>query len=611
MFNSKKGFTLVELIGVIAIIAIIGVITVSIVINSLSASKNELEQIQEKNITSTAEIYFSENSKKYYHSTTPSNCEDTNDKNAIFRKCTINSDELVAEGYIEQPKDAHTNENISYIITVYLRIKNGHVKLLDMDINRYEPPLSPDGSKIPVFKDTSGANTPMLADGMIPIVYDSIKKMWVKASTSDGYYAYQDQIWANAVTVTSTNRDKYINADPGTEIPMDDINSMWVWIPRYKYKITSNIGGSSPITNPPQIDVIFENGTNATGVSEKVYRTGITTEGTNTNYYTHPSFRNGKIVYNTAAYDIGGWDEELTGFWVSKFEVGTDNSVCNSNSTQTNCKNVNPIIKPNITSLRSQNMSAKFITSIKFAGGTMNTTSGEVTFSGNSIYGLNSSTDTHVIKSTEWGAAAILSQSQYGKMGNSIYTGINKEIYQNKSSYITGNSNGTPSSSVKNTQCPYDDITDRKGGTGACGAGASTTGTIYGIYDMNGGAFDDVMGNWDNYSGYNSSAYSGFNGKLYIGNPIETGVSFPQEKYYDKYTGTSSYIVTKDTTILGDATWETMGWYSDSASFVLSNFPWIHRGSYNGDTTGAGIFYFNANGGQSFSDTSFHTILMP
>ena len=39
------------------------------------------------------------------------------------------------------------------------------------------------------------------------------------------------------------------------------------------------------------------------------------------------------------------------------------------------------------------------------------------------------------------------------------YEGVQKEVYQNKSSsYITGSSNGTPSQSTTNTQCAYNDI---------------------------------------------------------------------------------------------------------------------------------------------------------
>ena len=61
-----------------------------------------------------------------------------------------------------------------------------------------------------------------------------------------------------AVTVTNTNRDTYLNAELGTEIKMSDINTMWVWIPRYTYTYLN--------TNTPQsINIKFEEGTNSSG----------------------------------------------------------------------------------------------------------------------------------------------------------------------------------------------------------------------------------------------------------------------------------------------------------------------------------------------------------
>ena len=46
--------------------------------------------------------------------------------------------------------------------------------------------------------------------------------------------------------------------------------------------------------------------------------------------------------------------------------------------------------------------------------------------------------NSHAMKSDEWASVAYLSQSKYGKLGNTDFSGANKEVYQNKSnSYIT------------------------------------------------------------------------------------------------------------------------------------------------------------------------------
>ncbi|MCI5734346.1 MAG: hypothetical protein MR297_04145, partial [Tenericutes bacterium] len=91
--------------------------------------------------------------------------------------------------------------------------------------------------------DTSGANAPVLASNMIPVYYDETNDVWKKANTSNldknnPWYSYNSSgeykgMWANVVTVKDTNRQTYLNAEPGTTIPMDDITTMWVWIPRF------------------------------------------------------------------------------------------------------------------------------------------------------------------------------------------------------------------------------------------------------------------------------------------------------------------------------------------------------------------------------------------
>ena len=446
------------------------------------------------------------------------------------------------------------------------------------------------------YNDTSGANEPIIAEGMIPVTYNEEKDIWIKANINSGWYNYTKQKWANAVTVSKTNRNTYINAEVGTEIPMTDINTMWVWIPRFKYKIPSDIGSVNDVVSPPEIDVIFESGTSSTGVSEEVYRSGITEDGTNTNYYTHPAFKDGSKVYNSTAYDIGGWKEELEGFWVGKFEIGSNTK----DSSRI-------IIKPGEIALYNNNVSKLFQYSIGFAGGTIDSV-GNVTFNGNDTYGLTSSTDTHMIKSTEWGAVAILSQSKYGKTGNSNFTGKNKEIYKNDSKEkYTGKSGKLSFHSTNYGMYLYNNKND--------GTGASTTGTIYGVYDMSGCAWDSVMGNFNNISGFNSDAEnnSGFNGILTANNTNKTdGISFPTRNYYDKYTENYSKSL-KDAVILGDAIYELSNWYSDGRAVTpTKDSPWLIRGGDYGLNEYPIMFKSNPyDGGSYSSNVSTRAILIP
>ncbi|HIT37913.1 MAG TPA: hypothetical protein IAB59_05510, partial [Candidatus Onthousia faecipullorum] len=70
-----------------------------------------------------------------------------------------------------------------------------------------------------------------------------IRKRLVKAdSSTNNWYNYDKQEWANAVTVSTDTRSTYLSAEIGSTISMDDIETMWVWIPRYSYTIASENG---------------------------------------------------------------------------------------------------------------------------------------------------------------------------------------------------------------------------------------------------------------------------------------------------------------------------------------------------------------------------------
>ena len=157
-----------------------------------------------------------------------------------------------------------------------------------------------------------------------------------------------------------------------------DILAYYVWMPRYRYKIWTTAESSSG--NEQEIDIIFE--------SKDVAKLTGTQVG---EYITHPAFTFGS--------------DEVNGIWVGKFETGGTATA--------------PLIKQNISSLRSQNVSAEFTTAQIF---------------GTSTYGMTSNVDAHMMKNSEWGAVAYLSHSRYG---------VNREVYINNSSgYYTGRSGG-------------------------------------------------------------------------------------------------------------------------------------------------------------------------
>ena len=385
--------------------------------------------------------------------------------------------------------------------------------------------------------DTSGANKPVLASNMIPVYYDEAKNVWKKADKNNSqkeyrWYSYSSTgeykgMWANAVTVKEANRQTYLNATPGTIIPMDDITTMWVWIPRFNAVIPSNYNGGTK-AKPNAIDVTF-------------------------------------VKQNETAIDAFTFGtKELSGFWYGKFEtshttLASSTTANNLGCTNETCSNANGIIiKPNVTNLRYNNVSNFF-----FASRSMEQT-------GNSFGFIKDEVDTHMSKNNEWGAVAYLTQSIYGRCTSSTTcteVGINNNVNKQTGYGAPAGSNTSVATGTYNM---------------TSGKDASTTKTIYGIYDMSGGANEYVMGVYNKTIGS-----SGFN-------------SLPDEKYYNNYTVTS---------YSGHALTETQEWYWDSAGYVESSYPWYSRGGTFVDSSNAGVFKFTqANGGRG-DYMSFHVVI--
>ena len=385
-----------------------------------------------------------------------------------------------------------------------------------------------------------------LAQGMIPVTFDDAGNA-VVADTSNKWYDYEAHEWANAVLVNCANvniKTKYFDSNNkvlasavGKTVSMDEIMQMYVYVPRYKYQLFNAENGTSV---EQAINIVFEGKTTAKSNGTK-----------NGEWLTHPAFTFG--------------DKELAGIWVGKFETSNTKEL--------------PKIVPNVSSLRSMNVSTQFNTS-RFMTTTLAST-----------YGTSISDDSHMMKNMEWGAVAYLTNSIYGRYTNTstcIVSGCEVWI-NNNSSFTTGCAGSSVSASEASTCNAWNTAT---------GVNASTTGNIYGIYDMSGGAWEYVMGN---YNDRISSA--GFS-------------SMPEAKYYDKYTGTNS---DSDFTKyhLGDATKETLkskysgsgnAWYGDFIYAVYSSCPWVHRGDNYTSGAYSGVFSFNCDDGDSASYYSFRVV---
>ena len=148
-----------------------------------------------------------------------------------------------------------------------------------------------------------------------------------------------------------------------------------------------------------------------------LFRSGTTANASNNKWTNHPAFTFGS--------------DQLTGFWVAKYEATAAEGVANSTGGDNVTSKTVKII-PNVQSWRYISVGNSFTAIRKMES---NSVYGWPTASGLKEDGTytndNNNIDAHLMKNSEWGAVAYLSKSQYGKN--------TEEIAINTSSdFITG-----------------------------------------------------------------------------------------------------------------------------------------------------------------------------
>ena len=344
-------------------------------------------------------------------------------------------------------------------------------------------------------------NAPKLGEGMTPIVYIGENKPTEKK-------------WANAMT---------------------EDGSMWVWIPRYAYSITSGYHSSSAGT----IEIKFLKESSNVAYDGTSTWDNVSGQG---KWNIHPAFNYG---------------QEVSGIWVAKFEASPEGATTNTSNSEYNGTGKRLQVKPGVSSWRSITISNIY----------------EV------CKNYNSTLNSHMMKNDEWGAVAYLSKSKYGKNGE-------VDINSNSSYYTGGGSGNAYASNV----------------------GQSTTGTVYGVYDMSGGSWEYVAAYVNNgNSSLTSYGSSLVNGDTKAKNVYSKGSSDSYETNYNQNAGK-----------YGDAVYETStsgsgstSWYGDYSTFPGMSNPFFFRGggSYSSDAY-AGVFFFNYDDGNSVNYISFRPVLV-
>lgn len=461
--------------------------------------------------------------------------------------------------------------------------------------------------KSPKHQARTLPNAPAMATGMTAIVWDGTLDIptdeieinhntWKTASGEDvTWYNYEignnvddkrENIWANAKTTDG---------------------SYWVWIPRYAYKITYyedtaktkvkgyyqnskttgmhyyKADGTTIASNPDEvkttnvmIDVIFLDGVSSTQYKEENVKTNaITIKQLPEEYIVHPAFTGTNT--STISNSLGKWSTDVTGIWVAKFEASRTDSKIDEQGVSTIIKSV---------------PSVKSFTNVKIGDA--------YTYSEAMFPGLYS----HLMKNSEWGAVAYLTYSAYGRNGYEPSANRN-------SGHITGGGGaGTSAYTASNSRFESSYAYDVRSSISTSGMYASTTGNIYGIYDLVGGAAEFVA--------------------TYVANSDEsikenaermTQTTTPSLREVYSVADTDSPINNYNRNglqdaVYGNAIYETSTGYignygiaSDTTNFPSRTKPFFTRGGSANDGSGAGLFNFDESNGAADESTGFRPVL--
>ena len=190
------------------------------------------------------------------------------------------------------------------------------------------------------YDASKGVNTPKIdeEEGMQLVKYDEGTQTWVE-DTTKSEYSYEEQTG----TTENGGKSKWANA----KVIINGVESYFVWIPRYAYKIDSN-------NHVIDVKFIKDTGTEATDGTPCKYADDSSLN-TSTDYIIHPAF--------TTNADLGGgWSTELSGLWIGKYETARSDSEGATQGTSTTIK-----IQPNVTSWRGTTIGGMYTYALNYS----------------------------------------------------------------------------------------------------------------------------------------------------------------------------------------------------------------------------------------------------
>ena len=348
------------------------------------------------------------------------------------------------------------------------------------------------------------------------------------------------------------------------KVTIDGVDSYFVWIPRYAYRIIyfdtethKNEYRAGTLTEEEALSkgyivgysdargLVDEEGKTPNDMQEPVTSIAVGEK----KLRTHPAFE--------TDLSQGGWSNKLEGIWVAKYEVS---------------------------------QSGETIKSVAGVSSYTNKTIGDMYDLG---YAYDREKESHLMKNSEWGAVAYLTESKYGRNGTAVSRN------SSSSYYTAGGSGATP-------------LTNKL---------QSTTGNEYGIFDTVGGAYEYV-------AGYIADSSRNYGNSFASNNPNDDNAKNDKTEstqYATVYHMATSNSLTDNynlniNKIFGDATIETStagsgitSWNSALSSFVgisnASNYPFFNRGGDYNNSSYTGSFNFGRYNGYSYSDYGFRICL--
>ena len=520
--KTEKGITILVLVITIIVLLILAGITISAITSDNGIIQNAGRAKEETEITNEKEVL----------------------EKATVQAMGNNKYGNIVKDELQNALDKETGEGKTETSEI-----GEEIEVVFIESDRYYT-VDRDGNVTQIITEENVAETP---------VY------WEKTSkTDEEWYSYADisngdkEVKVNEPKLRGAmTAIKYVGEDAESQTGSKWANaitqdgSMWVWIPRYAYKITSGYHQSGTDTTRGTIEVAFidinnqflngETGTIVTEPSEVTYTEDGNGEQVQNEWLVHPAF--------TSNAENGGGFGELTGIWVGKFET-------TGSYDSTTGERIIMILPGIIGDLSSMTVNEQY------------------QLAKSATFEENVTINSHMAKNSEWGAIAYLTQSKYGINGKELKA--------------TGNTSVAGTGGTSNLKTIY-----------ATNKTQSTTNNAYGVYDMSGGLWENVASYVNSISTESVNQDIGGYGEeesLLGKNEAEKSKSTAYKTVYEAGSNQiNSYNLTENRK--GDAIWETSvyaktAWFNAEIAYPSGDSGFFSRGGCYQNNLGIFTYYF-------------------